>query len=141
MGGAQLPVGRGNEPKKTGARSARARTRGQNPLVLNTMTRSYTICYRNYETAIVTSLTYTHCSTIFVLLRSGEIHFSLLGSLYSHTDPTVYLTASSPSYFLGPSLVLAKSRLNAKCQLHAESRKKCLRRAMHCKDTEPKIRN
>ncbi len=34
MGGAQRPVGRGNEPKKTGARSARARTRGQNPLVL-----------------------------------------------------------------------------------------------------------
>jgi hypothetical protein len=33
MGGAQRPVGRGNEPKKTGARSARARTRGQNPLV------------------------------------------------------------------------------------------------------------
>ncbi len=33
--GAQRPVGRGNEPKKTGARSARARTRGQNPLVRN----------------------------------------------------------------------------------------------------------
>ncbi len=32
-GGTQRPVGRGNEPKKTGARSARARTRGQNPLV------------------------------------------------------------------------------------------------------------
>jgi hypothetical protein len=32
--GAQRPVG-GNEPKKTGARSARARTRGQNPLVIN----------------------------------------------------------------------------------------------------------
>jgi hypothetical protein len=32
-GAAQRPVGRGNEPKKTGARSARARTRGQNPLV------------------------------------------------------------------------------------------------------------
>jgi hypothetical protein len=32
-GGAQRPVGRGNEPKKTGARSAQARTRGQNPLV------------------------------------------------------------------------------------------------------------
>jgi hypothetical protein len=31
--GAQRPVGRGKEPKKTGARSARARTRGQNPLV------------------------------------------------------------------------------------------------------------
>ncbi len=32
-GGAQRPVRRGNEPKKTGARSARVRTRGQNPLV------------------------------------------------------------------------------------------------------------
>ncbi len=31
--GAQCPVFRGNELKKTGARSARARTRGQNPLV------------------------------------------------------------------------------------------------------------
>jgi hypothetical protein len=33
--GAQRPVrrGNGNAPKKTGARSARARTRGQNPLV------------------------------------------------------------------------------------------------------------
>ncbi len=34
-GGAQRPVWRGNAPKKTGARSARARTRGQNPLVNN----------------------------------------------------------------------------------------------------------
>ncbi len=33
--GAQRPVRRGNAPKKTGARSARARTRGQNPLVMN----------------------------------------------------------------------------------------------------------
>jgi hypothetical protein len=33
-GGAQRPVGPGNESKKTGARSARARTRGQNPLVV-----------------------------------------------------------------------------------------------------------
>ena len=32
-GGPQRPVGRRIEPKKTGARSARARTRGQNPLV------------------------------------------------------------------------------------------------------------
>jgi hypothetical protein len=31
--GTQRPVRRGNAPKKTGARSARARTRGQNPLV------------------------------------------------------------------------------------------------------------
>jgi len=36
QGGAQRPVGRGNAPKKTGARSAQARTRGQNPLVYNT---------------------------------------------------------------------------------------------------------
>ncbi len=33
-GGAQRPVLRGNELKKTGARSVRARTRGQNPLIL-----------------------------------------------------------------------------------------------------------
>jgi hypothetical protein len=33
VGGAQRFVLRGNAPKKTGARSARARTRGQNPLV------------------------------------------------------------------------------------------------------------
>jgi hypothetical protein len=32
-GGAQRPVLRGNEPNETGARSALARTRGQNPLV------------------------------------------------------------------------------------------------------------
>jgi hypothetical protein len=32
-GGAQRPVWSGNESKKTGARSARARTRGKNPLV------------------------------------------------------------------------------------------------------------
>ncbi len=32
-GGAQFPALRVNELKKTGARSARARTRGQNPLV------------------------------------------------------------------------------------------------------------
>ncbi len=32
-GGAQRPVCHVNEPNKTGARSARARTRGQNPLV------------------------------------------------------------------------------------------------------------
>jgi hypothetical protein len=34
-GGAQRPVWCGNELKKTGARSARARTRGQNPLVFS----------------------------------------------------------------------------------------------------------
>jgi hypothetical protein len=32
-GGAQRPVWCGNDLKMTGARSARARTRGQNPLV------------------------------------------------------------------------------------------------------------
>ena len=34
VGGVQRPVWRGNKPKKTGARSARARTRGQNSLVV-----------------------------------------------------------------------------------------------------------
>ncbi len=34
-GGAERPFWSVNEPKKTGARSARACTRGQNPLVLN----------------------------------------------------------------------------------------------------------
>jgi hypothetical protein len=33
-GGAQRPVRSGLKPKMTGARSARARTRGQNPLVI-----------------------------------------------------------------------------------------------------------
>jgi hypothetical protein len=33
MGGGEVRSWRVNEPKKTGARSARARTRGQNPLV------------------------------------------------------------------------------------------------------------
>ncbi len=37
-GGVQRPVWRVNEPKKTGARSARARTRGQNPLVYHIFT-------------------------------------------------------------------------------------------------------
>ncbi len=35
-GGAQRPVSCGNELKMMGARSARTRTRGQNPLVLRT---------------------------------------------------------------------------------------------------------
>ncbi len=34
-GGAQRPVWHVNDSKKTGARSARARTRGQNPLVID----------------------------------------------------------------------------------------------------------
>jgi hypothetical protein len=38
-GGAQRPVWGANKLKKTGARSARARTRGQNPLVLNKKAR------------------------------------------------------------------------------------------------------
>ncbi len=40
-GGAQRPVSCGNELKKTGARSARARTRGQNPLVINNLNGRY----------------------------------------------------------------------------------------------------
>jgi hypothetical protein len=40
-GGAQRPIWLGNEPKKTGARSARARTRGQNPLVFQILLCTY----------------------------------------------------------------------------------------------------
>ncbi len=54
--GAQRPVLRGNQPKKTGARSARARTHGQNPLVINnTMTITFLqfltvpTCYLSYS--------------------------------------------------------------------------------------------
>ncbi len=42
-GGAQRPVNSGNEIKMTGARSARARTRGQNPLVLNILMTRETV--------------------------------------------------------------------------------------------------
>ncbi len=41
QGGAQRPVRHDNKPRKTGARGARARTRGQNPLVYKIL--SYTI--------------------------------------------------------------------------------------------------
>jgi hypothetical protein len=40
-GGAQRPFWRVNEPKKTGARSARARTRGLNPVELYINRKKY----------------------------------------------------------------------------------------------------
>ena len=43
-GDAQRPVWCGNEPKKTGARSAWARTRGQNPLVTIYLPRVLCLC-------------------------------------------------------------------------------------------------
>jgi hypothetical protein len=46
MGGRAAPVWRVYEPKKTGARSARARTRGKNPLVENIKNNS---AFRNYD--------------------------------------------------------------------------------------------
>jgi hypothetical protein len=46
-GGAKRPDGHGNEPKKTGARSARARTRGQNPLVI------YTVLFIKVKTCMI----------------------------------------------------------------------------------------
>jgi hypothetical protein len=45
VGGAQRPVWRANESKQTGARSARARTRGKNPLVLKIVPKAtYNFC-------------------------------------------------------------------------------------------------
>jgi hypothetical protein len=49
---AAMGIGRGNESKKTGARSARARTRGQNLLVTQKREKLETLCankiYRNF---------------------------------------------------------------------------------------------
>ena len=57
-GGAQRPVRRVNEPKKTGARSARARTRGQNPLVsIIYLSRVLCLC-----------VTIAECSAILLVL-------------------------------------------------------------------------
>jgi hypothetical protein len=50
MGGRAAPVRRGNEPKKTGARSARARTRGQNPLVKNNSGMTAIYCIEEHRT-------------------------------------------------------------------------------------------
>ncbi len=47
-GGAQRPVWGGNELKKTGARSARARTRGQNPLVIYNIPKDTILQYLPY---------------------------------------------------------------------------------------------
>jgi hypothetical protein len=61
-GGAQRPLGRGIEPKKTGARSARARTRGQNPLVLyNCIVLIYVLAEMKLH-GLVISKTESSCS-------------------------------------------------------------------------------
>ncbi len=55
-GGAERPVWRSNEPKQTGARSARARTRGQNPLVLNIHSATPIFLPKGYYFLIVPTL-------------------------------------------------------------------------------------
>jgi hypothetical protein len=53
-GGARsAPVWRGNELKKMGARSARARTRGQNPLVLSYIYLGYFVCVSQLRNALL----------------------------------------------------------------------------------------
>ncbi len=69
--GAQRPVWRNNEPKKTGARSARARTRGHNPLVND-------ICLLFYMLFMFQMYTRAR---IFKLLRSPGIDSASLCSL------------------------------------------------------------
>ncbi len=61
-GGAQRPFGRGKEPKKTGARSARARTRGQNPLV-------YYIFIQGPLSVIFLSVILSSCHPVIVAER------------------------------------------------------------------------
>jgi hypothetical protein len=71
MGGAQRPVLRDNELTKTGARSARASTRGQNPLVVDILfillslpdklkyflSHKYTVCMLRSVSIVNTYLT------------------------------------------------------------------------------------
>ena len=45
VAGAQLPDSHVSELKRTGARSAQARTRGQNPLVFNIQVCGFSFCF------------------------------------------------------------------------------------------------
>jgi hypothetical protein len=69
--GAQRPVLRGNELKKTGARSARAGTRGQNPLVNYNLLQHYIISITTlivYFTQTFPSLPLLSLMLLFLLL-------------------------------------------------------------------------
>ncbi len=67
-GGAQRPVGRGKEPKKTGARSARARTRGQNPLVNIIVYLGYFVCLCVIECVCVSQFVAERSAILLVLI-------------------------------------------------------------------------
>ncbi len=58
MGGRAAPVQRVNKPKKTGARSARARTRGQIPLVIQELYITATQVYDKKSTKIERNTAY-----------------------------------------------------------------------------------
>jgi hypothetical protein len=87
-GGAQRLVWRVNESKKTGARSARARTRGQNPLVYNIMLfYSYVniIIYhvqRYKQTHILPSLAIFLTCVAGILIYNYNILFQIYSILF-----------------------------------------------------------
>ncbi len=70
-GGAQRPVWRVYEHKKTGARSARARTRGQNPLVKIYLPRILCLSF---------VLSYSCRPVILSYLRNAELFFMFKNS-------------------------------------------------------------
>ena len=72
QGGAQRPVLCGNKLKKTGARSARARTRGQNPLVAQYLC-NISQCMYLYKCAV------DHYVQYNILAFSLEYKYSLEG--------------------------------------------------------------
>jgi hypothetical protein len=69
-GGAQRPVLRVNEPKKTGARNTRARTRGQDPLVYNKgVGKKAVVRFWSGTLAIEVSLTFLKFCRCFLFNR------------------------------------------------------------------------
>ena len=68
-GGAQRPFLCGNELKKTGARSARARTRGQNPLVIIYLPR--VLCHIPVVLSVILSSCHPVCRS------GGTLSYSL----------------------------------------------------------------
>jgi hypothetical protein len=90
VGGAQRPVWGGNELKKTGARSARARTRGQNSLV-------YLYC------TLYKYVGYTRTLTKFSRISRSHIFFYLWFSLRNFPHFSTYLPLTA--FYLIPLLL------------------------------------
>ncbi len=86
-GGRAAPVWRVYEPKKTGARSARARTRGQNPLVLQ---NSLSIEKKKKNNPSLTSMI-----PIDRLIRGSLIY--VINNRAEYVSPVLHFTEASSS--------------------------------------------